>query len=247
MYVDNDFIWWISPRSLAIYFQLNFFFKVTKNHLVMSSWNRQFHCSRHPTRSSSHEEIKGLRHALSLAKRSHFPETLQSILESRSNQQCRLYFQTPPTRPSQTHAFSVSSAYSCCSRRASYCARVCFSLQSYFRIPRSSGSTDDVTSRDSRLGPTTHLINLLSCSYWLTSYVVTCVGGESGVSLYLSNCCLKQAVLNSCSKQLFSNRTICIIEFEVRVKLRFYGYDWVFPIDKRYCSSQISWFPVWKA
>jgi hypothetical protein len=25
MYVDNDFIWWISPRSLAIYFQLNFF------------------------------------------------------------------------------------------------------------------------------------------------------------------------------------------------------------------------------
>jgi hypothetical protein len=35
MYVDNDFIWWISPRSLAIYFQLNFFLKVTKNHLVM--------------------------------------------------------------------------------------------------------------------------------------------------------------------------------------------------------------------
>jgi hypothetical protein len=27
MYVDNDFIWWISPRSLAIYFQLNFFLK----------------------------------------------------------------------------------------------------------------------------------------------------------------------------------------------------------------------------
>ena len=27
MYVDNDFIWWISPRSLAMYFQLNFFLK----------------------------------------------------------------------------------------------------------------------------------------------------------------------------------------------------------------------------
>ena len=35
MYVDNDFIWWISPRLLAIYFQINFFLKVTKNHLVM--------------------------------------------------------------------------------------------------------------------------------------------------------------------------------------------------------------------
>ena len=48
--------------------------------------------------------------------------------------------------------------------------RACFSLQSYFRVPR---STDDVTLRHSRLALTTHLINLLSCSYWLTSYVVT--------------------------------------------------------------------------
>ena len=30
IYVDNDFIWWISPRSLAIYFQLNFFLKSHK-------------------------------------------------------------------------------------------------------------------------------------------------------------------------------------------------------------------------
>ena len=41
MYVDNDFIWWISPRSLAIYFQLNFFLKVTKNHLVMIKSQRR--------------------------------------------------------------------------------------------------------------------------------------------------------------------------------------------------------------
>jgi hypothetical protein len=30
MYVDNDFIWWISPRSLAINFQLNFFWSHQK-------------------------------------------------------------------------------------------------------------------------------------------------------------------------------------------------------------------------
>ena len=36
MYVDNDFIWWISPRLAASHiFSTQFFFKVTKNHLVM--------------------------------------------------------------------------------------------------------------------------------------------------------------------------------------------------------------------
>jgi hypothetical protein len=36
MYFDNDFIWWISRRLLAIYFQLNFFLKSHQNHLVMN-------------------------------------------------------------------------------------------------------------------------------------------------------------------------------------------------------------------
>ena len=41
----------------------------------------------------------------------------------------------------------------------------------------------------------------------------------------LNSCLLKQAVVNSCLKQLFSsNYTICIIEFNVRVKvLRLWG------------------------